>query len=222
MPISRGSRASGKAGRRNWPGRTNGFRPRKPRSQHFSRARLGGLPPLSAQSQSRTRGILDLPARAKMSLKIRLKPHVVRTGAYLAARPGLKAKVLLALRRFPRLHARLARAARPVSTMSGTRAASEQAASLDADHLTPSARRVYQDLLDARSPCKLEEWRKVVTSGDPVRSSDADPSRPAGMPVGQPVSGYRPVHRCPSPRPSPEMQASTKSGCCLAICSPTR
>jgi cell division protein FtsL len=104
---------------------------------------------------TRTRGILDLSARAKMNLKVRLKPQMVRTGAYLAARPGLKGKVLLALRRFPRVHARLARAARPVSTMSNTRAASEQVASLDADHLTPSARRVYQDLLDARSPASL-------------------------------------------------------------------
>ena len=107
-----------------------------------------------------SRGMMDLPARAKLSLKLRLKPHTVRAGAYLAARPGLKAKVLLALRPFPRLQARLARAARPVSTMSNTRAASEQVASLDADHLTPSARRVYQDLLDARSPASLRSGER--------------------------------------------------------------
>ena len=107
-----------------------------------------------------TRDIINLPARAKMSVKIRLKPHVVRAGAYLGVRPDLKAKVLLALQPFPRLHARLARAAMPVSTMPETPAVSEQAASLQVDQLTPSARRVYQDLLDARAAAKLKSGGK--------------------------------------------------------------
>jgi FkbM family methyltransferase len=89
------------------------------------------------------------PARPVMRLKIWLKPHMVRAAAYVASRPALKSKVLRALRRFPRLHARLVHAIRPGSAISATAGRTEQAASLLVEHLTKSARRVYQDLLDA-------------------------------------------------------------------------
>jgi SAM-dependent methyltransferase len=93
------------------------------------------------------RVIKDVPGQAKLRLKTGLKPHMVRAGAYIAARPALKSKALRALKPFPRLQARLARAAQP-------------AAALDVEQVTASARRVYQDLLDARAAAKLKSGSK--------------------------------------------------------------
>jgi hypothetical protein len=82
-----------------------------------------------------------------LHLKTWLKPRMIRLGTYISARPALKSKLMRALRHFPRLHARLARAVR-----SGPAAAlhAEPAGALRIEDLTASARRVYQDLLDAR------------------------------------------------------------------------
>ena len=76
---------------------------------------------------------------------------MVGAGAYIAARPALKSKALRALKPFPRLQARLARAARPNSATEAPQASHEQVVPLRIDDLTASARRVYQDLLDARA-----------------------------------------------------------------------
>ncbi len=114
-----------------------------------------------------TRSLRTVPARAKLAVKIWLKPQVVHAGAYLSARPSLKASVQRALGLIPGLHARLARAAQPAPEIA-TQAAPEQGATyanvadltpsaeqggicIGIDELTASARRVYQDLLDARA-----------------------------------------------------------------------
>ena len=93
------------------------------------------------------RGMKGDRSRAMLRIKTWLKPRMIRLGTYISARPALKSKLMRALRHFPRLHARLARAVRP-----GPVAAlhAEPAGALRIEDLTASARRVYQDLLDAR------------------------------------------------------------------------
>jgi transposase-like protein len=96
--------------------------------------------------------IETLPARATLAAKIRLKPHFVRAGGYLEDRPALKAKIFRVMQSFPRLRSRLARAARPMPLAAEAAARQEDGSPTPAvADLTASARRVYQDLLDARA-----------------------------------------------------------------------
>lgn len=106
------------------------------------------------------RGMKGAPGRAVLHLKTWLKPRMIRVGAHIAARPALKSRLLRALRLFPRLHARLARAVRPGLGAATAALHAEQAGTLRVDDLTASARLVYQDLLDARdASSKRSGWR---------------------------------------------------------------
>ncbi len=106
------------------------------------------------------RGMKGAPGRAVLHLKTWLKPRMIRVGAHIAARPALKSRLLRALRLFPRLHARLARAVRPGLGAATAALHAEQAGTLRVDDLTASARLVYRDLLDARdASSKRSRWR---------------------------------------------------------------
>jgi len=58
-----------------------------------------------------TRQIGRSASGAKLALKLRLKPHMVRAGAYISTRRTLKAILINGLKPFPSLHKRLKRAA---------------------------------------------------------------------------------------------------------------
>jgi len=104
--------------------------------------------------------IRALPARGKLAVKVRLKPGLVGVGAYLEDRPALKAKVFRAMQALPRLRARLARAARPLDMVADAPSQNDDTCIPPVDDLTASARRVYQDLLDARAAAVERADRK--------------------------------------------------------------
>jgi hypothetical protein len=97
------------------------------------------------------RRITGLPALTKRRLKSALKSYVVPAATLLDAHPVFKSTLRRAFRPFPGFHARLARAARPSVVMATGGAKIESVPEVQPRDLAPTARRVYQDLLDART-----------------------------------------------------------------------
>ncbi len=97
------------------------------------------------------RDLRGVPARAVLKFKTWAKPGMIRFGGYISARPALKSGLLRAVKLFPWLHGRMAQAVRPGLAAATPGWDTGSAGARRVDDLAASARRVYQDLLDARN-----------------------------------------------------------------------